>query len=227
MGPLAVLVSELPGLYLPPSLPSPVPPRFLSYPFLTHIYPSICLSVCRSIYVSISICLSIYLPFCVSGQPYLSMFFPCVLCSRMRSEGSRFALGVWQWGCVRRKLRLWSQLSATVNRLCEGRIRFSFCANAIGAVSKVSQMDSWRGSSFGICFAEDCEWSVASQLSWRLQRGCMRERSVAPQLYWHLQRRCLCDGSVPRHFYWRLQRGCLCVICVAAVILVLAQEVSV
>ena len=34
--------------------------------------------------------------------------------SRMRSEGSRFTLGVWGWGCVRQKLRLRPQAFATV-----------------------------------------------------------------------------------------------------------------
>ena len=41
--------------------------------------------------------------------------------SRMRSEGSRFTLGVWGQGCVRQMLRLCPQPSASVcNRLHEG-----------------------------------------------------------------------------------------------------------
>ena len=42
-----------------------------------------------------------------------------------------------------------------------------------------------------------CEWSVAPQLYWRLQRRCLSAWSVAPQLQWRLQRRCLCAWSLP------------------------------
>ena len=54
------------------------------------------------------------------------------------------------------------------------------------------------------------EWSVSSQLYWRLQRRCLCEWSVSPQFYWCLQRRCLCDISVSPQFYRCLQRRCLC-----------------
>ena len=68
--------------------------------------------------------------------------------SWMRSEGSRFTLGVWGWGCVRQKLRLCPQPFATV---CMSAIRLSLCANATGVVSKVCQVDSWCRSYIGVC----------------------------------------------------------------------------
>ena len=40
--------------------------------------------------------------------------YACNCFCRMRSEGSRFTLGVWGQGCVRQKLRLCPQPFATV-----------------------------------------------------------------------------------------------------------------
>ena len=70
----------------------------------------------------------------------------------MRSEGSRFTLGVWGQGCVRQMLRLCPQPSAAVrNRLCVWvfvclcvcvtAVRPSLFGNESGAASKVCQVD--------------------------------------------------------------------------------------
>ena len=111
--------------------------------------------------------------------------------SRMRSEGSRFTLGVWGWGCVRPMLRLCPQPSATaVNR---PRVRRKALLNGECI---------WRG------LESESRGLVTSQLFWRLQRRCQCEWSVAPQLSWHLRRRSLCEWSMS-YLFWRLQRRCL------------------
>ena len=69
--------------------------------------------------------------------------------SRMRSEGSRLTLGVWGWGCVRQKLRLGPQLSATVrNRL---RVRRKALHSGECTWSGTEFSDLWRRSSIGLC----------------------------------------------------------------------------
>ena len=73
---------------------------------------------------------------------------PSLFFSRMRSGGSSFTLGVWGWGCVRQKLRLCSQPSATV---CVSAVTLSSMTNASGMVSKVRQVDSWRRSYIDVC----------------------------------------------------------------------------
>ena len=81
-----------------------------------------------------------------------------LLFSPMRSEGSRFTLGVWGQGCVRQMLRLRSQPSATVRNRPQPStvrnrsqpfatvrmraVRLSSCANPSGVVPKVCQVDS-------------------------------------------------------------------------------------
>ena len=77
----------------------------------------------------------------------------CVRCffSRMRSEGSRFILGVWGQDCFRQTLRLCSQPSATVvNRPSDIRNALP-CANAAGVLSKVCRVDFWHRSYIGKC----------------------------------------------------------------------------
>ena len=76
--------------------------------------------------------------------------------SRMRSEGSRFTLWVWGWGCVRQKLCLSSQPSATVG-------------NSLRVRRKALHSGEWcrKGS-------RKCDfWPVSLQLFWRLQRKCL------------------------------------------------------
>ena len=71
--------------------------------------------------------------------------------SRMRSEGSRFTLGVWGQGCVRPICvcsRNRPQPSPTV---CVRAVRLSTGASASGVVPKVCQVDSCRRSFIGIC----------------------------------------------------------------------------
>ena len=72
----------------------------------------------------------------------------------MRSEGSRFTLGVWGQSCVRQMLRLCSQLFATV---CATAVRLS---TVVGAPSRGLESATWRRSYIGICRESVCVYTV-------------------------------------------------------------------
>ena len=123
--------------------------------------------------------------------------------SRMHSEGSRF---IWGWGCVRGKLCLCPQPSATVRVIA---VRLSTVASAFGMIPKACQVDSWSPQLFWRLQRRSvCEWFVAPQLYWYLQRRCLCEWFVSPQLYWYLKRKCQCDWFAAPQLYWCLQRRC-------------------
>ena len=80
--------------------------------------------------------------------------------SWMRSEGSRFTLGVWGWGCVCQKLLLRPQPFATVRNRSQPFA--TFCASAVRLLMRKC---NWSGAeSVSSCL-------VTSQLYWRLQRS--------------------------------------------------------
>ena len=73
--------------------------------------------------------------------------------NRMRSEGSRFTLGVWGQGCVRQELCLCAQPFASV---CVSAVRLSTVAIASGVVPKAYQVDSCRRRYIGVCRGAVC-----------------------------------------------------------------------
>ena len=141
--------------------------------------------------------------------------------SRMPSEGSRFTWGVAGWDCVRRKLCLWSQPSATVrNRpqpsltpVTYHRIYFGVCRGGVSVSDLCRCSYNWFLQRKCLCV-----WSAASHLYWRLQTRCLCERSVSPLVS------VICGVAVSSAFAREVSES---VICGVAVVLAFAEEVSV
>ena len=77
----------------------------------------------------------------------------------MRSEGSRFTLGVWGLSCVRQTLRNRSQLFATVrNRSREVAMAVPLVSSGKGVIFGVSQLRiaSFRVASVALCDIPTC-----------------------------------------------------------------------
>ena len=151
-----------------------------------------------------------FAPFWGTPIPQLQDFY-----SQMRSEGFRFTLGVWGWGCVDQKLLHVvnrSQACATSawppNRLRESR-KAPHARMHLEWSRKYVQLT--RDAPVKLAFSRRClcDISVSPQLYWCLQRRCL-DWSVSPQFYWCAHRRCLCEQSVSPQLYWRLQKRCLC-----------------
>ena len=110
----------------------------------------------------------------------------------MRSEGSRFTLGVWGWGCVRHKLRLRPPPFATVgNRRQPSLVTLSLCANATGVDQKVCRVGSWRRSCMGVCRGGVC----VSDL-WRRSYNGVCRGSVCLSDLWRRSCNSACIGGV-------------------------------
>ena len=143
-----------------------------------------------------------HLPTSSRTASYMGPFF-----SRMRSEGSRFTLGVWGQGCVRLILGLRSQPSATV---CVSAGRLSTVASASGVVQKAYQVDSRRRNY--IAFAEEVSvWVIC---------GAAVKLAFAEEVFVWV----ICVVVVILAF---AEEVSVWVICGAAVISAFAEEVSV
>ena len=117
------------------------------FDFIQALVPPLWRGFSRGPLGSGSYCLALLTDKLKSGAAVYNVF------SRMRSEGSRFTLGVWEWGCVRQTLCLCSQPSATV---CASAVRLSTVATASGAVPKACQVDPCRRSYIGVCRVGVC-----------------------------------------------------------------------
>ena len=100
------------------------------------------------------------------------------------SEGSRFTLRVWGWGCVRRKLCLCPQPFATVRN----RLRWRRNTLHSGECCR-------RGSGNWVKWTCD----IAVILAFAEEVSVWAICRASPQFCWHLQRRCLCGCPVLSH----------------------------
>ena len=130
----------------------------------------------------------------------------------MRSEGSRFTLGVgrgmavFAQCCVCGRNR--PQPSATV---CVRAVRLSSCVNASGVVQKVCQADSWRSRYIGVCRGGVCVGALCRRSYHGVCRG-----GVCVSDLWRRSFHGVCRGGVCASDLWRSRyhgvcRGGVCV----------------